>query len=275
MKRVLLTLLGVGVAGLLAAAAVIGLGLYDISATDQHLAPTFKALDVAMRRSVQRRAKDIAVPALGDPAQVRRGLALFRDHCVQCHGGPGVSPEPFSLGLTPSAANLVHTARAWKPAEIYWVVRNGLKMTGMPAWRFRMPEEDLWAVVAFMQVLPALSPADYRRMAAEAGEAGHAHDREQAPAEPDPARGKTAMLMYACVTCHHIPGVVGASAPVGPPLDGMARRGYIAGSLRNTPENMVRWLRAPQEVNPLSAMPHLYVGERDARDMAAYLATFR
>jgi mono/diheme cytochrome c family protein len=273
MKRVMATLAVLAILGAVSAAAVVYGGLYDISATDQHLAPTYKVLDLAMRRSVQQRADEIEVPPLEGPATISRGLALFRQHCVQCHGAPGVSPEPFALGLTPAAANLVHTARTWTPAEIYWVVRNGLKMTGMPAWEYRMPDGDLWAVVAFIRTLPSLSPRQYRAM----GVAGVAPPRTDEPPRgpPDARRGKSALLQYACATCHHIPGVVGADAPVGPPLEGMGTRTLIAGVLPNTPENMVRWLQAPQEVNPLGAMPNLGVTERDARDMAAYLGSLR
>lgn len=268
----------VAVAGALAAlaagaAAVLWAGVYDISATDQHLAPTYKLLDVGMRRSIVRRAAAIAVPPLADERLVARGLVQFRAHCVACHGAPGVAPEPFALGMTPVPANLVHTARTWQPAELYWVVKYGLKMTGMPAWQFRMPEDDLWAVVAFLQRLPRLSPSDYRVLAA----APSHRDDESPPADapPDADRGRVAIEQHACVTCHRIPGIVGPDSPVGPPLEGMAERAAIAGLLPNTPENLVRWLREPQQVHPASAMPDLGVDERDARDMAAYLATLR
>lgn len=273
MKRILATLAVLAIAGAIAAAAVVYGGLYDVSATNPHLRPTYAVLDIAMRRAVQERAEKIAVPKLDDPALVARGLALFREHCVQCHGAPGIAPQPFALGLTPSAANLAHTAREWKPAELFWVVKHGLKMTGMPAWEFRMGEADLWSVVAFLRELPSLSPDDYERRAAAVPKAAPG---EVPPAvAPDAKRGRTAILQYACVTCHVIPGVVGANAPVGPPLKGIATRVVIAGVLPNTPENLVRFLRYPKDVKPLGAMPNLGVTERDARDIAAYLQTLR
>lgn len=273
MKHALLTLAALAAAAAIAAAAVVFGGLYDVSATDQHLRPTYATLDVAMKRAVAVRAKDIVVPPLDDPAAVARGLALFRDHCVRCHGAPGVAPEAFALGLTPSAASLAHTAREWKPAELFWVVKHGLKMTGMPAWEFRMPESDLWAVVAFLNELPKLSPADYARRAAAAPELV----ATDAPStgSPNAQRGKTAILQYGCVTCHLIPDVVGANAHVGPPLKGIASRGLLAGVMPNTPENLVRFLRDPKAVKPMGAMPALGVTEQHARDIAAYLHTLR
>ena len=256
-------------AALAAAALVVYSGLYDVSATDEHLAPTYWLLDTAMRRSLRLRAARIEVPDLEQAGQAQRGLALYRRHCVQCHGAPGVAPEPFALGMTPAPANLVFTAREWPPAEIFWVVKEGLKMTGMPAWKQRMPDEDIWAIVSFMGELPRLSPEQYR--ARSSGSAAAAEPPIVSP--PDPRRGKQAIRQYACVTCHAIPGIVGANAPVGPPLKEIGTRGFIAGVLPNTPENMVRWIRHPQAVNPKSAMPDLGVTERDARDIAAYLST--
>jgi mono/diheme cytochrome c family protein len=252
------------------AAAVFYAGLYDISATDQHLAPTYRLLDAGMRRSVKQRAARIAVPDLDQPGQMHRGLALYRQHCVQCHGAPGVAPEPFALGMTPAPANLVYTAREWPPAEVFWVVKEGIKMTGMPAWKYRMADEDLWAIVSFMRELTGLSPDEYRSRKAE-----RAIEAVPAASTPDAGRGKKAINQYACATCHEIPGIVGANAPVGPPLKDIGTRGFIAGVLPNTPENMVRWLRHPQAVNRRSAMPDLGVSERDASDIAAYLSTLR
>jgi mono/diheme cytochrome c family protein len=256
---------------LAAAATVFYAGVYDISATDQHLAPTYWMLDTGMRRSVKQRAAEITVSDLDQPGQIQSGLVLYRQHCVQCHGAPGVAPEPFALGLTPAPANLVYTAREWSPAEIFWVVKEGIKMTGMPAWKYRMVDADIWAIVSFMRELPKLSPEEYRSRTV----------RREAAAEPaiaqvaDAGRGKRAINQYACVTCHSIPGIVGANAPVGPPLKEIGTRGFIAGVLPNTPENMVRWIRHPQAVNPKSAMPDLGVTERDARDIAAYLSTLK
>lgn len=91
----------------------------------------------------------------------------------------------------------------------------------------------------------------------------------------DPERGREALRMYACHTCHVIPGVVGADKHVGPPLTAMANRRWIAGALPNAPENMIRWIMDPQSVERVTAMPHLEVTEPHARDMAAYLYTLR
>lgn len=270
--RTLAWLAGLGIAALVGGVVTLYAGWYDISATDQHLAPTYWLLDTGMRRSVKLRADRIAVPALDDPQLAARGAAHYKAHCEQCHGGPGVAPQPFALGMIPAPAMLSYTAAEWPPAALYWVIAEGIKMSGMPAWKYRLREEDMWALVAFLKRLPRLSPAEYRALKTPP----HEHAEPPIPeGPPDPARGKRAINQYLCVTCHHIPGIVGSNAPVGPPLTGIGTRAFIAGVLPNTPANMVRWLRDPQRYDPNSAMPDLGVNERDARDMAAYLATLR
>jgi cytochrome c2 len=88
-------------------------------------------------------------------------------------------------------------------------------------------------------------------------------------------RGAQRITRFGCAACHRIPGVKNASGNVGPPLDRIADRTYIAGMLRNTPANLVRWIREPQAVVPGNAMPNMGVSEADARDIAAYLYTLR
>ena len=87
--------------------------------------------------------------------------------------------------------------------------------------------------------------------------------------------GPEATRPYGCEPCHTIPGIEGTNAYVGPPLDHWAQRSYIAGSLVNQPDNLVRWIQNPQEIEPGTAMPNLGVTEKDARDIAAYLYTLR
>jgi cytochrome c2 len=87
----------------------------------------------------------------------------------------------------------------------------------------------------------------------------------------DPAHGKAAIRAYGCGACHKIPGIHGANGTVGPDLDGIGTRAYVAGILPNTPDDLIRWIQYPQNVDPRKAMPNLGVGEKDARNIAAYL----
>jgi len=240
-------------------------------------------LETAMRQSVRLRARDIREPPLADETMALRGAGCFRDKCVQCHGAPGVAPGEPGRSMQPLPGPLVDARRHWRARELYWVTRHGLRMSGMPAWEFRLQDEELWELVAFMQRLPDLNAgqyADWVRRAPPAPACGPGALRSSAPVviasfPPDIERGRTALHQNACNACHIIPGVVGASVYVGPPLQGIASRQFIAGTLPNTPDNMMRWIMQTQQVKPGTAMPQLGVGERDARDIAGYLATLR
>ena len=91
----------------------------------------------------------------------------------------------------------------------------------------------------------------------------------------EPARGRELVRVYGCGSCHTLQGVSGAGGVVGPPLDGLGSRTHLAGRLPNTPENLMLWIRHPQRVAPGTNMPDLGIGERDARDLAAFLYTLR
>lgn len=282
-KRVaaLTTVALIGAAAVVAACAVYG-GWYDVSATRQHTAAAYRFIEFTARHSIRARANAIQVPDLDAKGRAASGYRLFRAHCVQCHGAPGVAPEPFARGMTPAPAALVETARKRPAKEVYWAIRHGIKMTGMPAWKYRLSEDQTWDLVAFLRVLPTLSPAAYQgwhqryppRAGGQPPEASAAVQVQEMRLG-DAGAGRQALQQYLCVTCHAIPGVVGPDSHVGPPLGGIADRQYIAGVLPNTPANMVHWLRHPAQVDPQSAMPDLGLTEQDARDIAAFLYTLR
>jgi cytochrome c len=91
----------------------------------------------------------------------------------------------------------------------------------------------------------------------------------------DAENGRLLLRQYGCATCHEIPGVATATGNVGPPLQKIGSRVYLAGVIPNTPENMVRWIRAPQNIDPMTAMPDMQVTEEHARDIVAYLYRLR
>ena len=98
-------------------------------------------------------------------------------------------------------------------------------------------------------------------------------ERAAATVGGDPSRGEAMFIQYGCGSCHQLRHVRKATGMVGPPLDGIADQETVAGKLSNSPENLRRWIRSPQEVNPGTAMPDLHVGAEDARDISAFLYT--
>lgn len=274
MTRTVVALAAFVLALALGALAFVWSGWYDIAANVQHTQPVYSLLEKTMHQSVKRRASGIEPPPLDTSAMVSRGAACYVEKCVQCHGGPGVAQAEIGRSMQPLPGPLVDASAKWRPSELYWITRNGIKMSGMPAWQHRLPDADLWALVAFMQHLPALTAAEFRGLTVS-GAAAQCAAAADTPAlrEPSIERGRVAITQYACNACHNIPGVTGSEVNVGPPLAGIAGRGLIAGAVPNTPEQMVRWLRDPRSIDPETTMPALQVNAQDARDMAAFLAT--
>ena len=281
-KTVLLTVAALGLAAAAVGTLVVYGGLYNVAATEQHSQPVYSLLEKTMHQSVRVRARGIQPPRLDDERLIVRGAGCFRDKCVQCHGAPGVAQGDIGKSMQPLPGPLVDAQRRWAPRELYWVTKHGIKMSGMPAWEFRLSEEELWSVVAFLGRLPDLTPQQYAEatrlvptgaQGASPSTACGAAGASAPVRVADARRGERALYQYACNACHTIPGVTSSLPQVGPPLTGMARRLLIAGKLANTPDNMVRWLRYTHEVDPLTAMPEMGVSEQDARDIAAHLAT--
>ena len=83
--------------------------------------------------------------------------------------------------------------------------------------------------------------------------------------------GRVEIRKYGCNACHEISGVPGARGLIGPPLENIGQRYYIAGELANTPDNLMSWIQHPHQIEPHTLMPDMGVSEQDSRDIAAYL----
>jgi mono/diheme cytochrome c family protein len=160
----------VGVFALLAVAALafIFSGLFDVAATTPDSGLIEWALETTQHRSVQRRSAGIPVPPLEDPEMIRIGLIEYHEMCVTCHGGPGIPASEIGQGLNPYPPELA-TRDRHDLREAFWVIQNGIKMTGMPAFGPTHTDEKLWAIVAFMNAMPKISPAEYQARLQEAG----------------------------------------------------------------------------------------------------------
>lgn len=167
LKWLLAGLAGFAGAGVLAGAAalyVIFSGAFDASASTPHRAIVAWATHTTMIHSVRARAADITAPRAFSAAEVQAGLASYDQHCVACHGGPGIPRAPFVSAMTPTAPYLLDAARRWSPAELYYIVHRGVKMTAMPAWGEVLSDKETWNLVAFLEALPKMSAADYARL---------------------------------------------------------------------------------------------------------------
>jgi mono/diheme cytochrome c family protein len=144
---------------------VIG-GWYDVAANKPHWDATLKLLDLVRERSIEVHSGGISAPRPDDPKLVEDGAQIFNEVCRTCHGAPGVPSAVFARGLYPAPANLVSNEfqQEFKSGEVFWVVKNGLKMTGMPAFDSTFEDGELWSVVAFLKRQPGMSPEAYKTL---------------------------------------------------------------------------------------------------------------
>jgi mono/diheme cytochrome c family protein len=177
--KLIMTLTVLIVAAAAAMLAVAYSGTINVGTANHDNALINWFLDTAMTRSVQHHARAIPLPPLSDPSMSKLGFRHYDEMCVECHGAPGVPRGDIAKGLWPEAPNLAESAGEWTPAQLYWVIKNGLKFTSMPAWGPSHPDKDLWAITAFVQKLPHLSPAQYQAM------------RDEAAGKAPAARGRT------------------------------------------------------------------------------------
>lgn len=162
------------VAALLVGAGAVVLGAYNIAADDAHFAVTRDLIEYMRDRSVAVRSAAMVVPKLSDPRTVADGASDYDEMCTSCHLAPGLAENEMRPGLNPKPP-ILYQMPVDDPAEQFWVIKHGLKMTGMPAWGVTHSDTEIWNIVAFLQKLPALSPSQYRAIVASA--AGH-HEQD-------------------------------------------------------------------------------------------------
>ena len=159
--------------------AVVYSGLYNVAATDPHADLVRWTFDTTMHRSVSARADEAAVELPANPSRemLARGASHYADTCVHCHGAPGRDPTEWSRGMRPEPPHLAEAATEWRAGEIHWIVSNGIKMTGMPAFGPHHSRDELLALTAFVSALPGLTPEEYTQLT-ESGGHGHSHGHE-------------------------------------------------------------------------------------------------
>ena len=170
-RKSLLTLSILSGVAVLAVAGFVWSGIYNIGADDQHTRPVYALMETMRERSIEARAGKLKVPDLTDPARITQGAGNYNAMCMGCHLAPGMDATEMSKGLYPAPPNL--TKETVEAAEAFWVIKHGIKASGMPAWGKSMDDEYIWNMAAFLQELPKLNAAQYQAMVDSSG--GHSH----------------------------------------------------------------------------------------------------
>ena len=139
-------------------------GLYDVAASQPDSALARWLLTTVRDHSIDRQSAGIAVPRLDDPALIQEGFAHYHAMCTGCHLTPGMESSEIRAGLNPEPPVLAKLVPSRSPARLFWVIKNGVKMSGMPAWGASHSDQMIWAMVAFLEKLPGMTPAEYQSM---------------------------------------------------------------------------------------------------------------
>ncbi|HMN25945.1 MAG TPA: cytochrome c [Ignavibacteriaceae bacterium] len=142
-------------------------GWYNVSAMNEESGIMKWVLNTTRQNSIEARLDNISVPDLNNPEMINEGFEHYNEMCVSCHGAPGKEQTELSKGLNPSAPYLVKFANKIDPRKLFWVTKNGINMTGMPAWGKTHSDEKIWAIVAFMKKFPNISEEEYEKMESE------------------------------------------------------------------------------------------------------------
>jgi mono/diheme cytochrome c family protein len=156
------------------AAVYFALGFYDIGADAPHLGITRAVIGYVRNRSIDTRVGGITVPSLNEPERVADGAADYDAMCTSCHLAPGMAENEMRPGLYPKPPILAEIP-ALPPAVQFWIIKHGIKMSGMSAWGKTHSDDEIWNMVALLQKLPKLTPGEYKMLVGIA--AGH-HDHD-------------------------------------------------------------------------------------------------
>jgi cytochrome c553 len=242
-----------------AAMLLVTAGVYNVSARAGHWPVTAWFLHFIMRQSARSHSMGLEVPPLEDPRMVIRGATYFAVGCAACHGEPGATFTPIVRYMTPEAPDLAPLIEHWDTHELFWIVDNGIKYTGMPAWAAEHRPDEVWSMVAFLERLPKLDAAAYRRLSFEPAPAP---DLEPSLMRLEIDEAGTRALEQ-CVRCHGDDGM-GNGTGAFPYLAGQ-EQAYLYASLRSYAADR----RASGIMQPIAA------GLDDAgmRQLAQYFAT--
>ena len=170
-RKSLLTLTVLSGVAVAAAGGFIWSGLYNVGADDPHTRPVYRLMQALRERSIETRARKLLAPNLADPARIAQGAGNYNAMCMGCHLAPGMPATELSKGLYPAPPQL--SSITVDASEAFWVIKHGIKASGMPAWGKSMQDEYIWNLVAFLRELPKLSPAQYDTLVASSE--GHSH----------------------------------------------------------------------------------------------------
>lgn len=298
-------LLAAGVAAFMVAAIVVVSGVFDLAATTPHPVGWSDFLHFVFRRSVAYHADDLVPPAdTHSPSRIALGAAHYANVCANCHGAPGIGQNPNMLSMTPRPPYLPIQIKRYAPgakgdAEIFWVLKHGVKYSAMPGWPAQLRDDEIWSMVGFVRTLPDLKYDVYRRVAfGETGTPAPAAPRLDFGGEPverpyaihnstiyqgnvnryfTPAWGpgefaQTGDVIATCARCHGVNGtgrVVGAFPNIAIQTPAYVRSALLAFASGKRQSAYMQTVAAQLSPAQIDSVARYYASQPKAKSLAA------
>lgn len=246
---------GLAVLGAAGAVLFAWSGLYSVAASEGHWFVIDRFLRFGMTNSVETHAPDVTPPKLDDADLVRLGAAHYYAGCAYCHGAPGTPITPVAQHMLPVPPDLTGHVALWTDQELFWLVKHGLKYTGMPGWPVQDRDDEVWAMVAFLRQMPGMDKETYRDLALAEVEAEPQGGEEI-------ARGSAPDAVSACARCH--------GDEAGPPQSRLVPR--LHGQPREMMENALRAYVDGQRSSGIMQTAASGLSHDEIADLADYYA---
>ena len=189
MKKVIITVASTFAVLIIGFLLFISSGAYNISAVSPHNGLTRWIIHTLKDNSIEKRDADIQVPNLNDTTLIRIGFEHYNEMCVDCHGAQGIEQSEWAKGMYPDPPSFYRHANRMDPKETFWTIKNGIKMTGMPAFGPTHSDQKIWAMTAFIkEKLQNMTPDEYnawKEKYSEKEEKGEHHVKRDKDADGD------------------------------------------------------------------------------------------
>jgi len=236
-KRMLIGTSLLGVVGV----AVLVSGIVPLKASSGHWPITAWFLDYASDRSIDFHSNGIEVPSLDEPGMVTPGAGIYQANCQFCHGQPGRRQPPVARQMTPTPPLLRDSLPEMSAQETFYVVKHGVKFAGMPAWPTQRRDDEIYPLVAFLGVLPALTHQEYLQHVGKRGGPGdelkvRVPERLGVPSTTPEQGAVKRLVAEHCASCHGQTGTSNVSRRV--PVLASQNEAYLSASLKSYREMM-------------------------------------
>jgi mono/diheme cytochrome c family protein len=163
MKKIIVTIFLTLVILIVAFTIYIYSGAYNMSQLSPHHAITKWAINTAKEKSINKRIGNLKVPSMNDTSMEIEGFTHYHEMCSTCHGGPGISPDELAKGLYPSPPKFYKSGDLPEPAAAFWIIKNGIKFTAMPAFGPTHNDQKIWAITDFLlNKMNKMTPGEYQ-----------------------------------------------------------------------------------------------------------------